>query len=235
MSKTRGLFKRMSPYNADKARNLVDAMLMSTKDIGWDSNHQLIVNGRVYHNTDIVRLIGHVMSPADDEFKKPIGLKVFVEALRKIGLEPDYVKNKDVKRMLRKNSYMQEDDEELSIDSSDIEEEDYSEDEEDDESMDESNESDAESHDENEDSLNECKDSGDAYNNQSDTCDDDDDDDGDYDDGSTDSVNDGNDNEDSNDADSDDIDDVIRHNAVRGKTRYNWKSISDSDDEYETN
>ena len=229
MSKTRGLFKRMSPYNADKARNLVDAMLMSTKDIGWDSNHQLIVNGRVYHNTDIVRLIGHVMSPADDEFKKPIGLKVFVEALRKIGLEPDYVKNKDVKRMLRRNSYVQEDGEELSTDSSDIEEEDCSEDEEDDESMDKTNESDAESYDENEDSMNECNDSDDAFDNQSDTYVDSDDD------GYTDSVNDGNDNEDSNDADNDNIDDVIRNNAVRGKTRYNWKSISVSDDEYETN
>ena len=57
MSKTFALFKRMSPYLAEKARNLIDAMLLSTGDIGWDSQQQLIVNGRVYHDTDIVRLI----------------------------------------------------------------------------------------------------------------------------------------------------------------------------------
>ena len=59
MSKTFALFKRMSPYLAEKARNLIDAMLLSTEEIGWDSQQQLIVNGRVYHDNDIVRLIAY--------------------------------------------------------------------------------------------------------------------------------------------------------------------------------
>ncbi len=43
MSKTFALFKRMSLYLAEKARNLIDAMLLSTEEIGLDSQQQLIV------------------------------------------------------------------------------------------------------------------------------------------------------------------------------------------------
>ena len=77
MSKTFALFKRMSPYLAEKARNLIDAMLLSTEEIGWDSQQQLIVNGTVYHYSDIVRLIAYVMFPAASISVKPIGFKVF--------------------------------------------------------------------------------------------------------------------------------------------------------------
>ena len=31
-----------------KARNLIDAMSLSTEEIGWDSQQHSIVNGRVY-------------------------------------------------------------------------------------------------------------------------------------------------------------------------------------------
>ena len=110
MSKTFVLFKRMSPYLAEKARNLIDAMLLSTEEIGWDSQQQLIVNGRVYHDTDIVRLIAYIMSPANSISVKPIGLQVFISALRKIGLESDYVINQNVKRFLRKNNQSNDDD-----------------------------------------------------------------------------------------------------------------------------
>lgn len=219
MSKTRGLFKRMSMYNAEKARNLVDAMLMSTKEIGWDSNHQLIVNGKVYHGTDIVRLITHVMSPADPGFKKPIGLNVFVKALKKIGLEPDYVKNKDIKRILRTNSQSDEDDEELFTDNSSNEED---EDDNDNDTMYESNESDIDSCNETDDSMNECSASSDEYNNQSDSHD----------------VDDNVDNSETNVSeddifDDDGVDDTDGNNRCRQK--YNWKSISASEDESETN
>ena len=110
MSKTFALFKRMSPYLAEKARNLIDAMLLITEEIGWDSQQQLIVNGRVYHDTDIVRLIAYIMSPVNSISVKPIGLQVFISALRKIGLESDYVINQNVKRFLRKNNQSNDDD-----------------------------------------------------------------------------------------------------------------------------
>ena len=57
MSKTFALFKRMSPYLAEKARNLIDAMLLSTEEIGWDSQQQLIVNGRVYMHPRLSKLL----------------------------------------------------------------------------------------------------------------------------------------------------------------------------------
>ena len=81
MSKTYTLFKRMSPHLAKKARNLADTMLMSKDRIGWDCEHQLIVNRKVHHGSDIVKLISYVMSPADSKFRKPIGLKAFTTAL----------------------------------------------------------------------------------------------------------------------------------------------------------
>ena len=113
MSKTYTLFKRMSPHLAKKARNLVDAMLMSNNEIGWDSEYQLIVNRKVYHGSDIAKLISYVMSPADNKFKKPIGLKAFTEALEQIGLEADYVVNPDVKKVLAKNNGSDSENEEL--------------------------------------------------------------------------------------------------------------------------
>ena len=42
MSKTFILSKRMSSYLEEKARHLIDAILLSTEEIGWDSQQQLI-------------------------------------------------------------------------------------------------------------------------------------------------------------------------------------------------
>ena len=125
MSKTFALFKRMSPYLAEKARNLIDAMLLSTEEIGWDSQQQLIVNCRIYHDIDIVRLIAYIMSPFDSISVKPIGLQVFLSALRKIGLESDYVINQNVKRFLRKNNQSNNDDTESTDHDSEYETSDY--------------------------------------------------------------------------------------------------------------
>ena len=102
MSKTYAIYRRMSPLLARSAKNLIDAMLMSNDDIGWDNDQQLIVDGRVYYGTDIVKLIGYVMSPADNDFKEPNGLKIFIQALKKIGLESEYVENRNVKMALEK-------------------------------------------------------------------------------------------------------------------------------------
>ena len=63
-------------------RNLIDAMLLSTEEIG---------------DTNIVRLIANVTSPADSISVKPIGFKGFISALRKIGLESNYVINQKKK------------------------------------------------------------------------------------------------------------------------------------------
>ena len=73
----------MSPYLAEKVRILINATFLSTEEIGWDSQQQLIVNQRVYHHTDIVSLIASVMSPADSNSKKPIWLNVFHLSIKK--------------------------------------------------------------------------------------------------------------------------------------------------------
>ena len=58
----------------------------------------MIANGKVQHGSDIVKLVSYVMSPADSEFRKPIGLKAFNTALKEIGLESDYVVNRNIKK-----------------------------------------------------------------------------------------------------------------------------------------
>ena len=88
-------------------------MLMSKNEIGWDCEHQLKVNLKVHHGSDIVKLISYVMSPADNKFRKPIGLKAFTKALEQIGLEADYVVNPDVKKVLAKNNGSDSENEEL--------------------------------------------------------------------------------------------------------------------------
>ena len=103
---------------------MIDAMLLSTEEIGWDSKQKLIVNRKFYHEKLIVRLIAYVLSQADTIFEKPIGLKVFILALKKIGLESDYVINQEVKRMLRKNNQSTDDNKESTDGNSEDEEED---------------------------------------------------------------------------------------------------------------
>ena len=110
MTKTFTLFKRMSLYLAEKAINLIDATLLSTEEIGWDSQQQLIVNGRIYHDTDIVILTAYVMFSAGSISVKLIGFKVCISALGKIGLELNYVIKQNVKRFLRKNNQLNDDD-----------------------------------------------------------------------------------------------------------------------------
>ena len=218
MSKTFALFKRMSPYLAEKARNLIDAMLLSTEEIGWDSQQQLIVNGRVYHDTDIVRLIAYIMSPANSISVKPIGLQVFISALRKIGLESDYVINQNVKRFLRKNNQSNNDDTETtdhdSEDEKEYETSDYN-----DSNLDEEEDGEAM------DDLDYTNDDDDSCY-EDDDCNshvEDDDDDGDFD---------GKVNTDSEKEDESYDSGLDMKPASNGMMReYDWKSISDSDNE----
>ena len=187
-------------------------MLLSTEEIGWDSQQQLIVNGRVYHGTDIVRLIVYIMSPADSISVKPIGLQVFISALRKIGLESDYVINQNVKRFLSKNNQSNNENTELTDQESEDENEykksDHNDinldDEEDDEPMDDLDDT----NDDNDDS---CYEDDDGKSNVEDN-------DGDF-DGKI------NEEEDEN-YDNGQNKEPISNDMLR---EYNWKSISDSD------
>ena len=214
MSRTFALSKRMSPYLAEKAVNLIDAMLLSTEEMGWDSQQKLIVNGRVYHDIDIVRLIAYVMSPADSISIKPIGLKVFISALRKIGLGTDYVINQHMKRFLRKTNQLNDDDTESINNSED--EKGYETSDHDDNNVEDDDDEDGEAMD-GYDDTNDDDDS--CYRDEDGNTEDDDDDD-----------NDGNINNDSEEDDeyydSTQDEEPVSSNMLG---EYDWKSISDSD------
>ena len=200
-------------YHVLKARTLINAMLLSTKEIGWDSQQQLIVDRRVYHDIVILRLIAYVMSPADSISVKPIGLQVFISTLRKIGLESDYVINQNVKRFLRKNN--QSNDDHNSADEKEYETSDHNDsnvtddDDEDGEAMDD--------YDDTNDDDDSCYEIEDGNGNTED------DDDGDYDG----SVNTGGEEEDENYDSAHDEESVS--NDMLGE--YDWQSISNSDNE----
>ena len=74
---------------------------MSDDKIGWDNNKQLIANGSVHYGTDMAAFIAYVMSPVDSILNEPAGLKVFIDTLKKIGLESEYANNHHVKLALR--------------------------------------------------------------------------------------------------------------------------------------
>jgi len=178
----------------------------------------LIVNGRVYHDTDIVRLIAYIMSPANSISVKPIGLQVFISALRKIGLESNYVINQNAKRFLKKNN-QSNDDATKSTDHDSEDEKEYEtsnhndsnlEDEEDDEGMDDLDYTD--------DDNDSCYEDDDCNSNVED-------DDGDFDG----KVNTDSEEEDEN-YDSGQDKEPVSNDMMRG---YDWKSISDSDNESE--
>ena len=239
MSKTFALFSRMSPYMAEKARNLVDAMLLSTEEIGWDSQQQLIANKRVYHDTDIVRLIAYVMSPAKTISKKPIGLNIFISALKKIGLESDYVINQDVKKMLRKNNQSNDDnsEDEKEFETSDHEDSNFEDDNDEDGEEIEYETSDHDEsnfEDDNDEDGEEMDDYDDTNDDDYDSCYKDDDGNSNTEDDEDDDDNDSNVN-----TDSEEEEEEGNSNSFQDKEpvsndmlrEYDWKSISDSDNE----
>ena len=117
----------------DDAKEILNAMLTSKDTIGWDSKLQLIVDDRIIPKTNMVDLISHVLYPHDERIPDPRGFTLFVQGLKDIGLEPEWVENEMAKSVLEST----EDDTGETSDS-------------DDDESDESNESDDESDDEGE-------------------------------------------------------------------------------------
>ena len=84
----------------DDAKEILNAMLTSKNTIGWNSKLQLIVDDRVVPRTNMVDLVSHVLYPHDERIPDPRGFTLFVQGLKDIGLEPEWVENKVAKSIL---------------------------------------------------------------------------------------------------------------------------------------
>ena len=122
----------------DDAKEILNAMLTSKNTIGWNSKLQLIVDDRVVPGTNVTDLVAHVLYPHDERIKDPRGFNVFVQGLKDIGLESEWVDNSIAKSVLES---VEDDTGETSEDEDSDDDDDASEDESGDESENEREES----------------------------------------------------------------------------------------------
>ena len=84
----------------DDAKEILNAMLTSRDRIVWDDKLQFVVDGRVIPKTDVSELVVHVLYPHDERISDPRGFDIFVQGLKDIGLESEWVENEVAKSIL---------------------------------------------------------------------------------------------------------------------------------------
>ena len=74
------------------------------KLMSWNKKLQLVVNSRPIPNTNIIELVQYILYPErDDDPEPPTGFETFVEELKRVGLEPQWVRNESVIKALENN------------------------------------------------------------------------------------------------------------------------------------
>ena len=94
------IFGALICFGEDERKNatqILHAILCNTDILNWKENTlEIIVNSRPMRNTNIVDLIQYILSSEDEGVPKPFGLEEFVEALKRTGLESEWVKNEAI-------------------------------------------------------------------------------------------------------------------------------------------
>ncbi len=103
MSKFYEVLSELPPPLRGDAHEILDAILASGELVNWDRQLRLIVDGRPYPNTNMTDLVSHLLYPRDERVEDPKGFKIFVQALKSIRLESDWVHNELVKDILDDN------------------------------------------------------------------------------------------------------------------------------------
>ena len=138
------LIKLPSPLR-ENATEILDAILASGDLINWDHQLRLITDGRTHPNTNLADLVMHISYPYDERLEEPKGFKVFIEALKNIKLESDWVEHELVKDMLDDSATddsSEGDDDDDTEDNVDIDAEDDEDNDDDNEGIDEGNDDD---------------------------------------------------------------------------------------------
>ena len=75
-------------------------MLASGDVVNLDRHHGLMLDNRSLPNTNIVDLVAHLLHPHDEWVEEPKAFSLFVQALKDIKLESEWVQNELVKDLL---------------------------------------------------------------------------------------------------------------------------------------
>ena len=69
----------------------MDAMLAGGDIVNWDRQQRLMLDNRSLPNTNIVDLVAHLLHPYDERVEEPKAFSLFVQALKDIKLESEWV------------------------------------------------------------------------------------------------------------------------------------------------
>ena len=132
--KVEDLVSKLPKDVRDLGEEVLHAINCGKKLVGWNGNEELTIDGVSVPNTNILKLVKYILYPEDEHLKVPNGFNTFVEGLKTIGLESEWVGNESVKQVLddNENDWNTTDDSE---DSDDSKEEKVEEGEEDEESL----------------------------------------------------------------------------------------------------
>ena len=115
MSKVYEVLRELPPHLRGEAREILDAMLAGGDVVNWDQQHRLMLDNRSIPNTNIVYLVAHLLHPHDDRLD-PKAFTLFVQTLKDIRLESEWVQNELVKDMLDDNDSDSEDESDVDDD-----------------------------------------------------------------------------------------------------------------------
>ena len=86
------------------AEEILNAILCSSDDMDWhEDTLELIVEGRKIRKTNIIDLVEYLCYSENGNIENPHGLKIFIEALKNIGLDSEWVKNESIAKYLEKS------------------------------------------------------------------------------------------------------------------------------------
>ena len=109
MSKVYEVLRELPPHLRGEAMEILDAMLAGGDVVNWDRQHRLMLDNRSIPNTNILDLVAHLLHPHDDRLEDPKGFTLFIQTLKDIRLESEWVQTELVKDMLDNNDSDSED------------------------------------------------------------------------------------------------------------------------------
>ena len=71
--------------------------------LSWNDKLQLVINNRPVPRTNIVDLVQYILYPESEDAEPPRGFDTFLEGLKEIGLESQWVRNETVINALDNN------------------------------------------------------------------------------------------------------------------------------------
>ena len=87
----------------DTGEEVLHAINCGKKLVGWNGNEELTIDGTSVPNTNILKLVKYILYPEDEHLKVPNGFNTFIEGLKTVGLESEWVRNESVKQELDNN------------------------------------------------------------------------------------------------------------------------------------